>query len=135
MEKLGFPGDFPYTRGIHPNLYRGKLWTKRQFSGFGTAKETNKRYHSLLEKGQTGLSVAYDMPTLMGYDADHEMSIGEVGHCGVSVSSILDMERLFDGIDLAKTSISMTMNGAILPIMAFFIVVAKRKKITILSGG
>ena len=86
LDKLGFPGQFPYTRVVHANMYRGKLWTKRQFSGFGTPQETNARYHSLLNKGQTGLSVAYDMPTLMGYDPDHPWSEGEVGKCGVSVS-------------------------------------------------
>ena len=97
VEKLNFPGQYPYTRGIHPNLYRGKLWTMRQFAGFGSPDETNKRFKFLLERGQTGLSVAFDMPTLMGYDADHPMSLGEVGHCGVSISSIEDMERLSYG--------------------------------------
>ena len=111
MEKLGFPGQFPYTRGVHANMYRGKLWTKRQFSGFGTPEDTNARYHSLLSKGQTGLSVAFDMPTLMGYDPDHPWSEGEVGKCGVSVSSIKDMERLFDGINLGEISVSQTING------------------------
>ena len=99
-KKLNFPGQYPYTRGIHPNLYRGKLWTMRQFSGFGSPLETNQRFKYLLKQGQTGLSVAFDMPTLMGYDADHSLSQGEVGFCGVSISSLKDMEVLFDGIDI-----------------------------------
>ena len=94
IEKLGFPGQYPYTRGIHPNLYRGKLWTMRQFAGFGSPKETNERFKFLLKNGQTVLSVAFDMPTLMGYDPNHEFSIGEVGHCGVSISNLEDMEIL-----------------------------------------
>ena len=102
LNKLGFPGQFPFTRGIHSNLYRGKLWTMRQFAGFGTPKETNLRFKKLLSKGQTGLSVAYDMPTLMGYDPDHQMSFGEVGKCGVSVCSLKEMEKLFEDIDLEK---------------------------------
>ena len=108
MNDLGFPGQYPFTRGIHANMYRGKLWTMRQFAGFGTPEETNERYHYLLEHGQTGLSVAYDMPTLMGYDPDHPFSVGEVGKCGVSVASLKDMETLFDGIDLGKISVSQT---------------------------
>ncbi len=127
INEINFPGQYPYTRGIHPSLYRGKLWTMRQFAGFGSPDETNKRFKFLLERGQTGLSVAFDMPTLMGYDADHEMSIGEVGHCGVSVSSILDMERLFDGIDLSKVSVSMTINGPAVIIFAFYIAVAEKQ--------
>jgi len=126
-EKLNFPGQFPYTRGIHPNLYRGKLWTMRQFAGFGSPDETNKRFKFLLDRGQTGLSVAFDMPTLMGYDADHDMSIGEVGHCGVSISSIKDMERLFDGINLADVSVSMTINGPAAIIFAFYVAVAENQ--------
>lgn len=126
-EKLNFPGQFPYTRGIHPNLYRGKLWTMRQFAGFGSPDETNKRFKFLLDRGQTGLSVAFDMPTLMGYDADHDMSIGEVGHCGVSISSIKDMERLFDGIKLADVSVSMTINGPAVIIFAFYVAVAENQ--------
>ena len=127
MEKLGFPGQFPYTRGVHANMYRGKLWTKRQFSGFGTPEDTNARYHSLLSKGQTGLSVAFDMPTLMGYDPDHPWSEGEVGKCGVSVSSIKDMERLFDGINLGEISISQTINGPAVILLAFYIAVAENQ--------
>ena len=108
LNNIGFPGVFPYTRGVHPNLYRGKLWTMRQFAGFGKPEDTNHRFKKLLEKGQTGLSVAYDMPTLMGYDPDHPYSQGEVGKCGVSVSSLADMETLFDGIDLGQISVSQT---------------------------
>ena len=126
-DNLSFPGQFPYTRGIHPNLYRGKLWTMRQFAGFGSPDETNKRFKFLLARGQTGLSVAFDMPTLMGYDADHDMSVGEVGHCGVSISSIEDMERLFDGISLADVSVSMTINGPAAIIFAFYVAVAENQ--------
>ena len=103
-----FPGEFPYTRGIHPTGYRGKLWTMRQFAGFGTPEETNARFKYLMAQGQTGLSVAYDLPTLMGYDADSPLSEGEVGKCGVAVSSLADMEVLFDGIPLDQVSTSMT---------------------------
>ena len=125
------PGDFPYTRGIHSNMYRGKLWTMRQFSGFRTPEETNERYKYLLENGQTGLSVAYDMPTLMGYDPDHELSEGEVGVCGVNVSSLDDMETLFKDIDLEKISISQTINGPAIILFAFYVALAKKNKIDI----
>lgn len=125
------PGDFPYTRGIHSNMYRGKLWTMRQFSGFSTPEETNERYKYLLENGQTGLSVAYDMPTLMGYDPDHELSEGEVGVCGVNVSSLDDMETLFKDIDLEKISISQTINGPAIILFAFYVALAKKNKIDI----
>ena len=118
-EQLNFPGEFPFTRGIHSNQYRGKLWTMRQFAGFGTPHETNKRFKYLLKHGQTGLSVAFDLPTLMGYDANHDFSKGEVGVCGVAISSLKDMEVLFDGIDLSKISVSMTINGPALIIFAF----------------
>src|SRR6476469_10774552 len=104
--ELGAPGEFPYTRGIHRDMYRGKLWTMRQFSGFATPEETNRRYHYLLAQGQTGLSVAFDLPTLMGYDADHSLSEGEVGKCGAPVSSLEDMEILFRGIPLGDVSVS-----------------------------
>ena len=127
LEKLGFPGQFPYTRGVHANMYRGKLWTKRQFSGFGTPEETNSRYHSLLNKGQTGLSVAYDMPTLMGYDPDHPWAKGEVGKCGVSVASIKDMEQLFKNINLGEISVSQTINGPAMILLAFYIAVAENQ--------
>ena len=130
-QKLGFPGQYPYTRGIHANLYRGKLWTMRQFAGFGSPKETNERFKFLLKNGQTGLSVAFDMPTLMGYDPDHEFSIGEVGHCGVSISNLEDMEILFDGIDLSKVSVSMTINGPAMIVFAFYVAVAKKQGVDI----
>ena len=127
IQNLNFPGQYPYTRGIHANLYRGKLWTMRQFAGFGTPEETNKRFKFLLKQGQTGLSVAFDMPTLMGYDADHPLAEGEVGMCGVSISSLRDMEVLFDGIDISKVSVSMTINGPALIIFAFYVAVAQKQ--------
>ena len=131
IDKLGFPGQYPYTRGIHANLYRGKLWTMRQFAGFGSPQETNERFKFLLKNGQTGLSVAFDMPTLMGYDPDHEFSLGEVGHCGVSISSLEDMEILFDGIDLSKVSVSMTINGPAIIVFAFYVATAKKQGVDI----
>ena len=131
IDKLNFPGQFPYTRGIHPNLYRGKLWTMRQFAGFGTPAETNQRFKHLLEQGQTGLSVAFDMPTLMGYDADHPFSEGEVGMCGVAISSLKDMELLFEGIDLSKISVSMTINGPAVILFAFYVAAAKNQGVDI----
>ncbi len=124
---LGFPGEFPYTRGIHATMYRGKVWTMRQFAGFGTPEDSNKRYHYLLENGQTGLSVAFDLPTLMGRDADDPLSDGEVGVCGVSVSSLADMEILFSGIPLDKVSTSMTINAPAAMLLAFYIVVAEKQ--------
>jgi methylmalonyl-CoA mutase N-terminal domain/subunit len=124
---LGAPGEFPYTRGIHRDMYRGKLWTMRQFSGFATPEETNRRYHYLLEQGQTGLSVAFDLPTLMGYDADHAMSEGEVGKCGVSISSLEDMEILFRGIPLGDVSVSMTINSPAAVIWAMYLAVAEEQ--------
>ncbi len=127
LENIGFPGQYPFTRGVHPNLYRGKLWTMRQFSGFGTPEETNKRYHLLLSKGQTGLSVAYDMPTLMGYDPDDPMAEGEVGKCGVNVASLQDMEQLFKNIDLGKFSVSQTINGPAVILLAFYIAAAENQ--------
>lgn len=129
IKQLGFPGEYPYTRGIHPNLYRGKLWTMRQFSGFGTPQKTNERFHFLLKQGQTGLSVAYDMPTLMGYDPDHTISEGEVGKCGVNVASMRDMEKLFDGIDLSKISVSQTINGPAVILLGFFIALAEKQMV------
>jgi len=131
IDKLGFPGQYPYTRGVHANLYRGKLWTMRQFAGFGSPQETNQRFKFLLKNGQNGLSVAFDMPTLMGYDPDHEFSMGEVGHCGVSISNIEDMEILFDGIDLSKVSVSMTINGPAVIIFAMYVAVAKKQGVDI----
>ena len=127
LEKLGFPGQYPYTRGIHANMYRGKLWTMRQFSGFGTPKETNARYHYLLKQGQTGLSVAFDMPTLMGYDTDHEFSRGEVGKCGVNVQSLSDMQSLFNGIDLGVVSVSQTINGPAIILLAYYVAAAEEQ--------
>src|SRR5690242_19361185 len=124
---LGAPGDFPYTRGIHRDMYRGRLWTMRQFSGFATPEETNRRYHYLLEQGQTGLSVAFDLPTLMGYDADHPMSEGEVGKCGASISSLEDMEILFRGIPLGDVTVSMTINSPAAVLWAMYLAVAEQQ--------
>jgi methylmalonyl-CoA mutase N-terminal domain/subunit len=125
---LGEPGQFPYTRGIHPNGYRGKLWTMRQFAGYGTPEETNQRYRRLLEAGGTGLSVAFDLPTLMGRDPDHALSLGEVGKCGVSVAALGDMEALFDGIDLGAITTSMTINSPAPMLLAMYLVVAERRR-------
>jgi methylmalonyl-CoA mutase N-terminal domain/subunit len=124
---LADPGAFPYTRGIHPSGYRGKLWTMRQFAGFGTPEETNARYKQLLKAGGTGLSVAFDLPTLMGRDPDHELSLGEVGKCGVNVTSLADMETLFDGIDLSAITTSMTINSPASMIFAMYLVVAEKQ--------
>jgi methylmalonyl-CoA mutase N-terminal domain/subunit len=126
---LSTPGEFPYTRGIHPNMYRDRLWTMRQFAGFGNAKQTNERYHFLLAQGQMGLSVAFDMPTLMGYDSDHPKSRGEVGKCGVAIDSIRDMETLFAGIDMGAITTSMTINGPAAVALALYIVAAENKGI------
>ena len=124
---MELPGQFPYTRGIHPSGYRGKLWTMRQFAGFGTAEDTNARYKFLLARGQTGLSVAFDFPTLMGYDADHPRSEGEVGKCGVAISSLADMETLFGGIPLDQVSVSMTINGPAAILWCFYIAAAEKQ--------
>src|ERR687884_652846 len=124
---IGLPGEFPYTRGIHPTGYRGKLWTMRQFAGFGTPEETNERYKTLLRAGGTGLSVAFDLPTLMGRDPDHELSLGEVGKCGVNVTSLADMETLFDGISLGDITTSMTINSPAAMIFAMYLVVAEKQ--------
>jgi methylmalonyl-CoA mutase N-terminal domain/subunit len=129
-ENLGTPGTYPFTRGIHPTGYRGKLWTMRQFAGFGSAKDTNARFKFLLEHGQTGLSTAFDFPTLMGYDSDHPRSLGEVGKTGVAVSSLADMEVLFDGIPLDKVSTSMTINGPAIIIWAFYIAAAEKQGVS-----
>ena len=129
IEKLGFPGQYPYTRGVHANMYRGKLWTMRQFSGFGTPEESNERYHYLLKQGQTGLSIAYDMPTLMGYDPDHPISLGEVGKCGVNVATLRDMEILLKDIDLGNVSISQTINGPAMILLAFYVALAENQGI------
>ena len=126
----GMPGSYPFTRGIHATGYRGRLWTMRQFAGFGSARDTNERYKYLLEHGQTGLSVAFDFPTLMGYDSDHPRSEGEVGKCGVAISSTADMETLFEGIPLDEVSVSMTINGPALIVYCFFIAAAERRGVS-----
>jgi methylmalonyl-CoA mutase, N-terminal domain len=123
----GFPGEFPFTRGIYPTMYRGRLWTMRQYAGFGTAEETNRRYRYLLEHGQTGLSVAFDLPTQMGYDADADMSRGEVGRVGVAISSLDDMRTLFDGIPLESVSVSMTINSTAAILLAFYVALADER--------
>ena len=125
--EVGQPGEFPYVRGIHPTGYRGKLWTMRQFAGFGTPEETNQRYKDLIAAGGTGLSVAFDLPTLMGRDPDHELSLGEVGKCGVNITSLADMERLFDGISLGDITTSMTINSPAPMIFAMYLVVAEKQ--------
>ncbi|MGH7729107.1 MAG: acyl-CoA mutase large subunit family protein [Vulcanimicrobiaceae bacterium] len=127
--ELAYPGEFPYTRGIHPGMYRDRLWTMRQFAGFGTAAQTNERYRFLLEQGQTGLSVAFDMPTLMGFDSDAPQARGEVGKCGVAIDSLRDMERLFEGIDLGAITTSMTINGPAPIALAWYIAAAEAKGI------
>jgi methylmalonyl-CoA mutase, N-terminal domain len=125
--RLGMPGEYPFTRGPYGTMYRTRLWTMRQFAGFGTAEETNQRYKFLLKRGQTGLSVAFDFPTLMGYDSDHERSLGEVGKCGVAISSLADMETLFDGIPLDRVSVSMTINGPAIILFCFYMAVAEKQ--------
>ncbi len=127
---LGMPGQYPFTRGVQPSMYRGRLWTMRQFAGFGTAEDTNKRFKFLLEQGQTGLSTAFHFPTLMGYDSDHERSIGEVGKVGVAIDSLADMEALFDGIPLDKVSTSMTINGPASILLAMYIAVAEKQGVS-----
>ncbi|MBA4311312.1 MAG: methylmalonyl-CoA mutase [Chlorobiaceae bacterium] len=127
LTDIGFPGEYPYTRGIHTNMHRGRLWTMRQFAGFGTPEDTNERYQYLLKHGQTGLSVAFDLPTLMGRDADDLQAQGEVGICGVSISSLADMEILFNGINLADVSTSMTINAPAAMLLAFYIAVAQKQ--------
>src|SRR5438105_1903909 len=125
--QLGYPGEFPFTRGIHPGMYRSRLWTMRQYAGFGTAEESNKRYHFLLSQGTTGLSVAFDLPTQMGYDADHPLSAGEVGKVGVSISSLEDMETLLHDLPLERISTSMTINATASILLALYIAVAKKQ--------
>ena len=127
LEDIGLPGEYPYTRGVYDSMYRTRLWTMRQFAGFATAAETNERYHYLLAHGQTGLSVAFDLPTLMGYDSDHLMSEGEVGVCGVAIDSLADMERLFEGIPLDQVSTSMTINGPAILFLALYVAVAEKQ--------
>ncbi len=125
--EIGFPGEPPYTRGIHSTMYRGRLWTMRQFAGFGTPEDTNRRFRYLLEQGQTGLSVAFDLPTLMGYDSDHPLSAGEVGKCGVAISSLADMETLFDQIPLSAVTTSMTINSPAAVLWAMYLAVAEKQ--------
>jgi methylmalonyl-CoA mutase N-terminal domain/subunit len=125
-DRIGVPGEYPFTRGVYPSMYRGRLWTLRQFAGFGTAEETNERFRYLLDHGQTGLSTAFDMPSLMGHDSDHRMSLGEVGREGVAIDTPDDMETLFRGIDLGETSVSMTINAPAAIMMAYYVVAAER---------
>ncbi len=129
-EKLGYPGEYPYTRGVYPNMYRGRLWTVRQFAGYGDPEETNKRFKYLLEHGQNGLSVAFDMPTLMGLDSDSPLSLGEVGTEGVAVDSLEDMERLFDGIPMGGISTSMTINAPAMVLLAMYVVAAEKQGVS-----
>lgn len=128
-QDLGEPGAFPYTRGIHPTMYRSRLWTMRQFAGFGSAEDTNRRFQYLLTQGQTGLSVAFDLPTLMGLDSDDPRARGEVGYCGVAVSSLADMERLFENIPLDQVTTSMTINGPAPVLFAMYLAVAEKRGI------
>src|SRR5947208_4414918 len=125
--KLGYPGEFPFTRGIHPGMYRGRFWTMRQYAGFGTAEESNRRYHYLLSQGTTGLSVAFDLPTQMGLDSDHPRAAGEVGRVGVAIDSLDDMETLLRGIPLDKVSTSMTINATASILLALYLAVAEKQ--------
>src|SRR5512141_318711 len=127
---LGDPGQYPYTRGIHETMYRGKLWTMRQFAGYGSAAQTNARFKYLLEHGSDGLSVAFDLPTLMGRDPDHPLSEGEVGKCGVAISSLADMETLFAGIPLDQVSTSMTINSPAAVLLAFYVLVGEQQGVS-----
>ncbi len=129
VRDLGFPGEYPFTRGVHATMYRGRLWTMRQFSGFGTAKQTNERFKYLLREGETGLSIAFDYPTIMGYDSDHPMSKGEVGRCGVAVSSLKDFEVLFNGIPLEKVTTSMTINGPAAMLLAMYVAIGDKQRV------
>ncbi|MDY0042445.1 MAG: methylmalonyl-CoA mutase family protein, partial [Desulforhabdus sp.] len=124
---LGFPGEFPFTRGVQPTMYRGRYWTMRQYAGFGSAKETNARYRYLLEQGQTGLSVAFDLPTQAGYDSDHALSMGEVGKVGVAIDSIEDMRVLFDGIRLDQVTTSMTINAPATVLLGMYLAIAEEQ--------
>src|ERR1700747_3508077 len=124
---IGYPGDSPYTRGIYPSMYRGRLWTMRQYAGFGSAAESNQRYRYLLSKGQSGLSVAFDLPTQIGMDSDHALALGEVGKVGVAIDSLEDMEALFEGIPLEKVSTSMTINATAAILLALYVAVAKKQ--------
>src|SRR5215470_15039004 len=124
-DQIGLPGEYPFTRGVYPSMYRGRLWTMRQFAGFGTAEETNERFRYLLDHGQTGLSTAFDMPSLMGHDSDHPRSLGEVGREGVAIDTVDDMQTLFQGIDLGDVTVSMTINAPAAMMMAFYVVAAE----------
>src|ERR1700720_3071466 len=126
-EALGYPGEFPYTRGVYPTMYRGRLWTMRQYAGFGSAAESNQRYRYLLSKGQSGLSVAFDLPTQIGMDSDHALAQGEVGKVGVAIDSLEDMETLFEGIPLEKVSTSMTINATAAILLCLYVAVAKKQ--------
>src|SRR5262249_28735361 len=126
-QQINYPGEFPFTRGVQPTMYRGRLWTMRQYAGMGDADESNKRYRYLLAHGTTGLSVAFDLPTQIGLDSDHPLAMGEVGKVGVAIDSIEDMQRLFEGIDLTKISTSMTINATASILLALYVAVAKRK--------
>ena len=136
VKDLGFPGEYPYTRGVQPTMYRGRLWTMRQYAGYASADESNERYKYLLEQGQTGLSVAFDLPTQIGYDSDHPMARGEVGKVGVAIDSLEDMEILFDGIPLDRVSTSMTINAPASILLAMYIAVGEKQNIPMdkLSG-
>ncbi len=126
-ERIGWPGEFPFTRGLYPTGYRGRTWTIRQFAGFGNAEQTNERYRMILARGGGGLSVAFDMPTLMGRDSDDPQSLGEVGHCGVAIDSAADMDTLFAGIPLAEVTTSMTISGPAVPVFCMYLVAAERQ--------
>ena len=127
MQDLGFPGEYPFTRGIHATMYRARIWTMRQFSGYGTAEDTNKRFKYLIKEGETGLSIAFDYPTIMGYDSDHPLARGEVGVCGVAIDTLKDFEILFDGIPMDKVTTSMTINGPTIPILSMYIATAEKQ--------
>jgi methylmalonyl-CoA mutase N-terminal domain/subunit len=126
-EKVGYPGEFPFTRGVQPTMYRGRLWTMRQYAGFADAEESNKRYRYLLQQGQTGLSIAFDLPTQIGYDSDHPLAQGEVGKVGVAIDSLADMEILFKEIPLDKVSVSMTINSSAAVLLAMYVTLAKKQ--------
>src|SRR5436190_69735 len=130
VRDLGEPGEFPFTRGIQPTMYRGRLWTMRQYAGFGTAAESNQRYRHLLAQGVTGLSVAFDLPTQMGYDSDHSLAAGEVGRVGVAIDSLEDMAELFDAIPLEQVSTSMTINSTAIVLLAMYVAVARRQGVS-----
>jgi len=127
LEDIGFPGRFPFTRGVQPTMYRGRFWTMRQYAGYATAEESNQRYRFLLDQGQTGLSVAFDLPTQIGYDSDDPLAEGEVGKVGVAISSLRDMEKLFDGIPLDRVSTSMTINSPAAVLLAMVVAVAQKQ--------